>query len=151
MTDQLHRVRDMLVLFCMLLPIHVGAQTPEETPHPGQKLIETYCTVCHNLDYVAMQPRLTSEQAQTLWTNTVRKMVQSYGAEIPDRLTERAIIDYLISQSELSSEHQHAGSGGSICMIVRKLSVFLIRGMARTRFPSRLKRLLPFFAVGRDD
>ena len=47
-----------------------------------------------------MQPRLSREQAQTLWTNTVRKMVRSYGAPIPNQLTEQAIIDYLISQSE---------------------------------------------------
>lgn len=88
--------------------MHVGAQTLEDAAHPGQQLVETYCTVCHNLDYVAMQPRLTRKQAQTLWTKTVRKMVQSYGAEIPNRLTEQAIIDYLISRSELSSEHHHA-------------------------------------------
>ena len=108
MTDQLRHARYTFVLLWMLLPLHVGAQTLEDTPHSGQKLLETYCTVCHNLDYVAMQPRLTQKQAQNLWTKTVRKMVQSYGAEIPDRLTEEAIIDYLILQSERSSEPHHA-------------------------------------------
>ena len=108
MTDQLHHVRYTFILLWVFLPIQVGAQTLEDAPHPGQQLIETYCTVCHNLDYVAMQPRLTREQTQSLWTNTVRKMVQSYGAEIPNQLTEQAIIDYLILRSELSSEHHHA-------------------------------------------
>lgn len=108
MTDQLRHVRYTFVLFWMFFPIQAGAQTLEETPHPGQQLVETYCTVCHNLDYLAMQPRLTQEQAQNLWTNTVRKMMQSYGAEIPDRLTEETIIDYLSSRSEKPSEHHHA-------------------------------------------
>ena len=108
MTDQLRHVGYTFVLLWILLPIHAGAKTLEDAPHPGQQLVETYCTVCHNLDYVAMQPRLTREQAQNLWTNTVRKMVQSYGAEIPDRLTEETIIDYLTSRSEKPSEPYHA-------------------------------------------
>ncbi len=110
MTDQLHRVRYTLVFLWMLLPIHVGAQTLEDVPHPGQELLETYCTVCHNLDYVEMQPRLTQKQAQNLWTNTVKKMVQLYGAEIPNRLTQQAIIDYLILQSERFSAPHHASA-----------------------------------------
>ena len=71
----------------------------QDSPRTGQKLVETYCTVCHNLDYVEMQPHLTQEQAQKLWANTVRKMMQSYGAKIPDRATKQLIIDYLVSQS----------------------------------------------------
>ena len=98
----------MFVSLWMLLPLHVGAQTLEDVPPQGQRLIETYCTTCHNLDYVAMQPRLTREQTQTLWAKTVRKMVQSYGAEIQNRVTEEAIIDYLISQSEIASEYHRA-------------------------------------------
>ena len=61
-----------------------------------------------------MQPRLSREQAQTLWTNTVRKMVQSYGTPIPDQLTEQAIIDYLISQSEKLAPHPDAEADADI-------------------------------------
>ena len=42
-----------------LLPVYVEAQTLDTKPHPGHMLLETYCTVCHNLDYVTMQHRIT--------------------------------------------------------------------------------------------
>ncbi len=89
------------------MPTLVNAQTLKDAPHPGQQLVETHCTICHNLDYVAMQPRLTQKQTLSLWTDTVRKMVQSYGAKIPDQHTEKAIINYLVSQSETFSVPHH--------------------------------------------
>lgn len=110
MTDQLRHACYTFVLSWMLLPISVCAQTLEAVPHPGQQLLETYCTVCHNLDYVEMQPRLTQKQAQNLWPNTVNKMVQLYGAEIPNQLTQQAIIDYLILLSKRSSSPHHASA-----------------------------------------
>ena len=88
-----------------LLPVYVEAQTLDTKPHPGHMLLETYCTVCHNLDYVTMQPRITREQALDLWTNTVRKMVHAYGAELPNRSIEQDIINYLVQQSVTPSEH----------------------------------------------
>ncbi|GEM_PF-2280889 len=103
-------------LLWLFLPIQAGTQTFQSSPQLGQQLTETHCTLCHNLDYITMQPRLTREQTQSLWKKTVKKMVESYGAEIADQVIKKTIIDYLISQSKIISRSPYtfAGEGADI-------------------------------------
>ena len=63
----------------------------KETSEPGFELTSNACTVCHSVDYIAMQPR---GQGKDFWTGEVTKMVNVYGATVQD--AERpAIVDYL--------------------------------------------------------
>jgi mono/diheme cytochrome c family protein len=63
----------------------------KETSESGYELAANNCTVCHSVDYIAMQPRA---QGKAFWAAEVTKMVNVYGATVPE--TERpAIIDYL--------------------------------------------------------
>jgi cytochrome c5 len=63
----------------------------KETSEPGFELTSNACTVCHSVDYIAMQPR---GQGKDFWTGEVTKMVNVYGAPVQD--AERpAIVDYL--------------------------------------------------------
>ncbi|MGO9611644.1 MAG: c-type cytochrome [Dissulfurispiraceae bacterium] len=56
----------------------------------GKDATERYCGICHSLDYITTQPKLSKAQ----WTATVNKMVKVMGAPIPDNEARR-IIDYL--------------------------------------------------------
>jgi len=56
----------------------------------GKDETERYCGICHSLDYITTQPKLSKAQ----WTATVNKMVKVMGAPIPDNEAKR-IIDYL--------------------------------------------------------
>lgn len=58
----------------------------------GKTKAESYCAVCHSLDYITTQPKFKDPKAQ--WTATVNKMVKTYGAPIPAEEAEK-IIDYL--------------------------------------------------------
>jgi mono/diheme cytochrome c family protein len=63
----------------------------KKTSEPGFELTANTCTVCHSVDYIAMQPR---GQGKDFWTGEVTKMVNVYGATVQD--AERpAIVDYL--------------------------------------------------------
>jgi sulfite dehydrogenase (cytochrome) subunit B len=47
-----------------------------------------FCGICHGVEYIPMQPKLSRAQ----WSATVTKMVKAFGAPIPqedaDRITE---------------------------------------------------------------
>ncbi|MGO8989858.1 MAG: c-type cytochrome [bacterium] len=58
----------------------------------GKEKIQTLCAICHSLDYITMQPRLTRAQ----WTATVNKMIK-FGAPINENDAQR-IIGYLTMQ-----------------------------------------------------
>ena len=59
-------------------------------PGPGLGKVSSYCTICHSLDYITMQPLFPRAQ----WTATVNKMIKVMGAPIPDE-DAKTIIDYL--------------------------------------------------------
>lgn len=64
--------------------------TPPLAPGKGADLVESYCQVCHSTAYITQQPPLSGET----WASEVHKMVESYGAPVPDQAAEQ-IIDYL--------------------------------------------------------
>jgi hypothetical protein len=57
---------------------------------PGRVKTETYCNICHSVDYITMQPKFP----RTQWTATVNKMIKAFGAPIPQEDAE-TIITYL--------------------------------------------------------
>jgi len=65
----------------------------ELKPGEGLQKVETFCNICHSLDYIAMQPKLTKLQ----WTATVTKMIKVFGAPIPEEGT-KVIVNYLVAQ-----------------------------------------------------
>jgi cytochrome c5 len=56
----------------------------------GRVKTETYCNICHSVDYITMQPKFPRSQ----WTATVNKMIKTFGAPIPPE-DAGAIISYL--------------------------------------------------------
>lgn len=62
-------------------------------PGEGKDKTESYCIICHSLDYITTQPKLTAAQ----WTATVNKMIKVYGAPIQDD-DAKVISQYLAAQ-----------------------------------------------------
>ncbi len=58
---------------------------------PGAELVQAQCAACHSLDLVTTQPPAMGE---AFWRKTVGKMVETYGADIPED-QQAAIIAYL--------------------------------------------------------
>lgn len=59
-------------------------------PGPNQRTFQTSCSICHSTRLVMTQPAFPQKQ----WTETVHKMVKTYGAPIaPD--AEGRIVEYL--------------------------------------------------------
>ena len=65
----------------------------ELKPGEGLTKAETFCNICHSLDYIVMQPKLTKLQ----WTATVTKMIKIFGAPINEEDTT-LIVNYLAAQ-----------------------------------------------------
>jgi hypothetical protein len=57
---------------------------------PDRDKVSGYCAVCHGIDYIPMQPKMSRAQ----WTATVTKMIKAFGAPIPQEDTDK-IINYL--------------------------------------------------------
>jgi cytochrome c5 len=57
---------------------------------PGKDLVETRCTLCHDLERVTATKRTTSD-----WNGTVANMFARFGLDAPDE--QRAIAAYLTS------------------------------------------------------
>lgn len=66
---------------------------PSLPPGPGRELVESFCVACHSLRYLIMQPPLSDKQ----WEAEVDKMIQAYGAVVPDEVRPR-IVGYLQAQ-----------------------------------------------------
>ena len=58
---------------------------------PGKELVETRCTLCHDLERVTAAPRQKHD-----WDGIVANMFERYGVSAPDEA--RAISDYLVAQ-----------------------------------------------------
>jgi hypothetical protein len=57
----------------------------------GKANVENMCAGCHSLDYIRINAPFMNKQT---WTAEVTKMIQAYGAPIPQDQTA-PIIDYL--------------------------------------------------------
>lgn len=65
---------------------------PQIPPGPNLEVYRKYCLTCHTARYISMQPRFP----KTVWQSEVKKMVDAYGAQIPD--TDQAlIVEYLVA------------------------------------------------------
>ncbi|MBI5307199.1 MAG: cytochrome c [Planctomycetes bacterium] len=71
--------------------------TPELVPGKGREITQGYCNMCHSVTYITMQPPLPA----TTWAAEVFKMIDTYGALIPDDETKQ-IVAYL--QSHYTTE-----------------------------------------------
>ena len=68
-------------------------QFPPDIPDgPHVSAYRSYCLTCHSTRYVAMQPRFS----QAVWEKEVKKMIDAYGAVIPDA-EQREIVEYLVA------------------------------------------------------
>ena len=67
--------------------------TTEMKQGEGRIQAETYCLICHSLDYITTQPEFSRAQ----WTATVNKMVKVFGAPINGE-DAQTIIEYLTVQ-----------------------------------------------------
>lgn len=56
----------------------------------GSEQVKTSCLLCHSVDYITTQPRLTRPQ----WAATVEKMRAKYGAPIATNQVS-VLVDYL--------------------------------------------------------
>jgi hypothetical protein len=63
---------------------------PTLAPGDGRKTVEDYCSSCHSLRYITMQPPLPA----TAWEAEVIKMVKTFGQPIPEE-AQPVIIKYL--------------------------------------------------------
>jgi cytochrome c5 len=59
----------------------------------GRDTTERYCSICHSLDYIIMQPKFPKAK----WAGVVNKMIKVMGAPIPEE-DAKVIIDYLAVQ-----------------------------------------------------
>lgn len=50
----------------------------------GRVKTETYCNICHSVDYIIMQPKANRAQ----WAASVNKMIKAFGAPVPAEDTE---------------------------------------------------------------
>src|SRR3974390_208036 len=64
--------------------------SPEIAPGPNVDIYSRNCLLCHTARYVAMQPRFS----KVVWQSEVKKMVEAYGAAIPDG-DQVLIVEYL--------------------------------------------------------
>ncbi len=61
--------------------IELPTVTTELNAGEGKDVTERYCSVCHSIDYITMQPKFTKAQ----WTAVVNKMIKVMGAPIPEK------------------------------------------------------------------
>jgi len=57
---------------------------------PDRDKAASYCGICHGIEYIPMQPKLSRAQ----WSATVTKMIKAFGAPVPQEDADK-IINYL--------------------------------------------------------
>jgi cytochrome c553 len=76
----------------MAVSVALAAELPVALKDsPGRATVENMCGGCHSLDYIRINSPFMNRQT---WTAEVNKMINAYGAPIPQNDTP-AIIDYL--------------------------------------------------------
>src|SRR5271169_762045 len=76
-------------------PVHsivLPQYPPEIAAGPNVDVYRKDCLICHSARYVSMQPRFS----KTVWQSEVKKMVDVYGAPIPDA-DQALIVEYLVA------------------------------------------------------
>ena len=73
------------------LTIELPKDTAQLKDAPGVDVAQRACSICHSLDYIAIQP---AGRPQAFWKAEVEKMKKVYGASIPDDQIE-PIAEYL--------------------------------------------------------
>jgi mono/diheme cytochrome c family protein len=90
----------LVATMALLAPAFCAAETltyslPEETATlrvgPGYEIAQKNCVACHSVDYIERQP---PKMGRAFWEGVVKKMTQSYHAQIDDADAQR-IVDYL--------------------------------------------------------
>jgi hypothetical protein len=66
--------------------------TPQFPEHEGKAEFMSYCTMCHSLKYISMQP----DFSRKTWDAEVTKMIAKYKAPI-DTAVGKKIVDYLVA------------------------------------------------------
>lgn len=66
---------------------------PDNTlkPGKGKELVETYCSICHSVNYITIQKKLPRK----IWEMEVKKMIM-YGTPLENEEEIKTIIDYLV-------------------------------------------------------
>jgi hypothetical protein len=76
-------VRGGILLAGVVLPI-LAMAADETSLHladgPGLDRVQSYCSMCHSLDYILMNSPFQDKAA---WEKTVNKMVKALGAPLP--------------------------------------------------------------------
>lgn len=62
--------------------------TPELAKGEGLDIVQGYCNLCHSVTYITMQPPLPADT----WEAEVFKMIDTYGALIPEDETRQVIV-----------------------------------------------------------
>ncbi|MBE7446273.1 MAG: sulfide dehydrogenase [Planctomycetia bacterium] len=62
--------------------------TPELAKGEGLDIVQGYCNLCHSVTYITMQPPLPADT----WEAEVLKMIDTYGALIPEDETRQVIV-----------------------------------------------------------
>ena len=76
-----------------LIDACVPASYPAEiAPGPHVDTYSKDCLTCHSARYVSMQPRFS----QGVWEKEVKKMIDAYGAVIPEA-EQKEIVEYLVA------------------------------------------------------
>ena len=64
-------------------------ETAKLKPGPGFELAASQCVLCHSVDYISTQPRLSAAQ----WRASILKMQSKYGAPVATNNVE-ALVQY---------------------------------------------------------
>jgi len=90
-------MRIALLLTCALLAaqektikLPVDHATSALKPGPNVQVVRNNCSICHSLDYIVRQPRMSAKQ----WEAETQKMIRTYGAPI-DEADAKLIAEYL--------------------------------------------------------
>lgn len=88
----MERTTLILALLCLGGSAAIAAETPVTLKDaPGRDTVEAMCAGCHSLDYIPLNSPFMNKQT---WTAEVAKMVNAYGAPIPQDAAAK-IADYL--------------------------------------------------------
>ncbi len=81
----------MLIGTCVLVAAHAAEVPVKIAPGQHAALVQSYCSICHSLDYIVMNSPFMSRSA---WEGEVRKMMKVMGAPVPDS-DVAPIVDYV--------------------------------------------------------
>ncbi len=70
--------------------IELPAMKFELADGPDRDKVNGYCGICHGVEYIPMQPKLS----RAAWGAEVTKMIKAFGAPIPEEDADK-IVNYL--------------------------------------------------------